>query len=345
MADENQSIIIIKKKGGHAGHHGGAWKVAYADFVTAMMALFIVLWLMNSSKPVQESVGGYFRDPKGVAAKPGTALGGAGEASAPKKEDMSKLKAALIKSLSKMTNFDKLKNQTELTVTPEGLQIELMEDPKGTFFENGVAQPTPVLKDLLKILSVEIGKLPNPISIEGHTDARPYVDSQLYGNWELSTDRANTARRLMQSSGVKPTQVAQVRGFADRNLRKPLLPQDASNRRITVIIQYMPKSDPGPAFVFSNSNSIPIEATPAGADKKAEAPDAKDPGAAKYDPSEAKPADKGEKKADSPEAKAGTKGDAKAEPKAEAKPPAKPDAKSTDPLKPSGEPKKPATIK
>src|SRR5450755_4642564 len=161
MADE-EPIIIIKKVSGHGGHHGGAWKVAYADFVTAMMALFIVLWLMNSSKPVQEAVGGYFRDPRGVAQKKGTAFGGAGEtAVVVKKEDMAKLKEELLKLMEQLADFNKLKKQIEMTVTPEGLKIELMEDPKGTFFENGKAQPTPVMQTLLKVLSVQIGKLPN----------------------------------------------------------------------------------------------------------------------------------------------------------------------------------------
>ena len=239
MADKDQ-IIIIKKKGGHGGHHGGAWKVAYADFVTAMMALFIVLWLMNSSKPVQEAVGGYFRDPNGVAAKKGSALGGSGDASAPKKEDLTKLKDDLIKAMEKLANFDKLKKQVELTVTPEGLRIELMEDAQGTFFENGKAQPTLSLQNLLKVLSVEAGKLPNPISIEGHTDSNPFSDSKIYGNWELSSDRANAARRLMEDSGLRSNQVVQVRGYADRNLRNTVHPDDASNRRISVLIQYLP---------------------------------------------------------------------------------------------------------
>jgi chemotaxis protein MotB len=253
MADE-QPIIVIKKKGGHGGHHGGAWKVAYADFVTAMMALFIVLWLMNSSKPVQEAVGGYFRDPNGVAQKKGTALGGAGD-TAPaviKKEDMAKLKEDLLKAMEQLADFDKLKKQIELTVTPEGLKIELMEDASGTFFENGKAQPTPILQNLLKVLSVQVGKLPNPVSIEGHTDSKPFSDSQTYGNWELSTDRANTARRLMENSGLTPNQVIQVRGYADQDLRKPLQPEDASNRRVTLIVQYVKSKQPA-AFISNGS--------------------------------------------------------------------------------------------
>ena len=253
MADEQP--IIIKKIGGHGGHHGGAWKVAYADFVTAMMALFIVLWLMNSSKPVQEAVGGYFRDPNGVAQKKGTALGGAGEtAPVVKKEDMAKLREDLLKAMKQLADFEKLKKQIEMTVTPEGLKIELMEDPNGTFFENGKAQPTPIMQTLLKVLSVEVGKLPNPVLIEGHTDSKPFSDSQAYGNWELSTDRANAARRLMQNSGLRPDQVVQVRGYADQDLRKPLQPQDASNRRVTLIVQYV-KSEQQP--MITSNGSLP----------------------------------------------------------------------------------------
>lgn len=238
MASDDQ-IVIVRKKGGHAGHHGGAWKVAYADFVTAMMALFIVLWLMNSSKPIQEAVGGYFRDPNGSGQKTGTRLGGAGDAGALKQQDMTKLKEDLMRAMGKMANFEKLNKLIEMTVTPEGLQIELMEDPKGTFFENGSAEPTPTMQNLLKVLAPEAGKLPNSISIEGHTDSTPYSDSTKYGNWELSTDRANAARRMMENDGMRPEQVVQVRGFSDRKLRKPQTPTDASNRRVTVLIQYM----------------------------------------------------------------------------------------------------------
>jgi chemotaxis protein MotB len=267
MADDGQ-VIIIKKKGGHGGHHGGAWKVAYADFVTAMMALFIVLWLMNSSKPVQDAIGGYFRDPRGVAQKKGSALGGAGEGTpVVKKEDMAKLKNDLMKAMEAMPNFDKLKKQIEMTLTPEGLRIELMENTQGTFFENGKSQPTPSLQTLLKILAEDVGKLPNSISIEGHTDSKPFSDSRTYGNWELSADRANTTRRLMQDSGVRQNQVAQVRGYADQNPRKPLQPEDASNRRITLIIQYLVKPAAQPSLTSNGSlpSANELNAAPAGA--------------------------------------------------------------------------------
>ncbi len=246
----NQPIIIIKKKGGHGGHHGGAWKVAYADFVTAMMALFIVLWLMNSSKQVQEAVGGYFKDPTGTSKMVGSNMQGSGEAFALSRQDMPKLKEELQKAIRRIDNFEQLKNQIEMTVTAEGLRIELLESETGTFFETGSAIPSPNGREMLIALAAELGKLPNKISLEGHTDARPYPGSSDYSNWELSVDRANSARRLMQLNGVNASQIIQVRGYADQRLRKPDRPEDASNRRISVIVQYLVKGkedgkDPG----------------------------------------------------------------------------------------------------
>ena len=236
---EAQQPIIIRKKSGHAGHHGGAWKVAYADFVTAMMALFIVLWMMNASKQVQEAVGGYFKDPRGLDKMVGTNRNGSGEFVAMKKEDMEKLKDQLLQSIHHLDPLDKLKSQIEITITEEGLRIELMESANGTFFELGSTKPTPALVSLLKVLAVELGKLPNSISIEGHTDAKAFTGTKNYDNWDLSSERANEARRMMQAEGIHSGQVSQVRGFADQRLRLPKLPQDPSNRRISLIVQYL----------------------------------------------------------------------------------------------------------
>ena len=276
--------IIIKKIISHGGHHGGAWKVAYADFVTAMMALFIVLWLLStSSKHTQEVIGGYFRDPNGTAAMKGTTKRGAAESLPLKKEDLTRLKQALLESIQKVDNLKKLNKQIEITITEEGLRIELMEDKKGTFFEMGSPKPTPVLMELLKVLSAQLGALPNKISVEGHTDATPYSSAAAYGNWELSTDRANMARRLMQNSGVKANQVAQVRGFADQSLRKPLQPTDASNRRISLIVQYLDAEKAAPAV--SGPEGLPAAAAapgegPAGTESlKPDAPVVSKPGA------------------------------------------------------------------
>ncbi|MGA2387792.1 MAG: flagellar motor protein MotB [Candidatus Sulfotelmatobacter sp.] len=235
----SRPIIIVKKKINHGGHHGGAWKVAYADFVTAMMALFIVLWLMNSSKQMQEAIGGYFKDPSGNSKKVGTDKRGSGDNFMLKKEDMPKLKEQLQKAVQKLNDFDKLKNQIQMTVTGEGLRIELLESASGTFFESGNATPNKDGRELLILLAAELGKLPNKLTIEGHTDSKPYAGARGYGNWELSADRANAARHLMQQSGIREDQVSQVRGYADQQLRNSKDALDPSNRRISLIVQYI----------------------------------------------------------------------------------------------------------
>jgi chemotaxis protein MotB len=237
--DKTRPIIIVKKKSGHGGHHGGAWKVAYADFVTAMMALFIVLWLLNTSKKIQEAVGGYFKDPTGKSAKIGSNMVGAGENFVLTRDNMPKLKDQLQQAMKQMTDFDKLKSHIEMTVTTEGLRIELSESAKGTFFDSGSIKLNGDGREMLLTLAQELGKLPNKLSIEGHTDSQPYTGPATYGNWELSSDRANAARRVMQANGIRMDQVTQVRGFADQRLRKPDAPLDPSNRRISVIVQYI----------------------------------------------------------------------------------------------------------
>ena len=240
--ENKRPVIILKKAAGHGGHHGGAWKVAYADFVTAMMALFIVLWLMNSSKQVQEAVGGYFKDPTGTSKKVGSNMIGAGENFTLTRDNMPKLKEQLQTAMQQMTDFEHLKNHIEMTVTSEGLRIELSESASGTFFDTGSTKLKPDGEQLLVTLAQELGSLPNKLSIEGHTDSQPYAPTATYGNWELSADRANTARRVMQASGIRTDQITQVRGFADQHLRKPEAPLDPANRRISLIVQYIVKN-------------------------------------------------------------------------------------------------------
>jgi len=247
MANEGPPIIIIKKKIGHAAHHGGAWKVAYADFVTAMMALFIVLWLMNSTPPVKEAVAGYFKDPSGKSKQTGSGSAGSGESLSLGADDMNKLKDKIEEAMKKMPDFEQLKDQVEMTVTGEGLRIELLETEDGMFFESGNAQPSAHGTDLLAKLSQELGKLNNKVLLEGHTDAKPFVNTSGYSNWELSADRANAARRHMQQSGLKPDQITQVRGFADQNLRDSSDPNSPRNRRISLIVQYKNAAPSDPA--------------------------------------------------------------------------------------------------
>ena len=229
--------IIIKKKIVHAGHHGGAWKVAYADFVTAMMALFIVLWLMGASEPVKKAVAGYFRDPSGRKVETGNGQGGIGENISLGKQDLNQLEKKLEAAMKQAPELEKLKDQVRMTVTGEGLRIELLESEVGTFFESGNAHPTNTGNEMLQMLASQLGKMPNKLLIEGHTDARPYAAKE-YSNWELSTDRANSVRKLMQQTGVQPNQVTEVRGCADQHLLKPEDPNSASNRRVSIVVKY-----------------------------------------------------------------------------------------------------------
>ncbi|SRR5579871_1380969 len=249
MPEENAAapVIIIKKKGGHGGHHGGAWKVAYADFVTAMMALFIVLWLLNTNEKVQKAVAAYFKDPSGPGKLMGSNVAGSGDSVTVGREDMGKLKEKLEQAMRQMPRFEQLKDNIDLTITGEGLRVELIETAKGMFFESGNAHPTGNGEELLVRLAQELAKIPNTILIEGHTDANPYSGAKDYGNWELSTDRANAARRLMQESGLPSGQVKQVRGFADQRLRMSADPANPANRRVSVIVQYLPPPLSAPA--------------------------------------------------------------------------------------------------
>jgi chemotaxis protein MotB len=266
--DEKRPFIIVKKTAAHGGHHGGAWKVAYADFVTAMMALFIVLWLMNSSKQVQEAVGGYFKDPTGTSKKVGSNMEGSGENFTLTRDNMPKLKEQLQTAMRQMSDFEKLKSHIEMTVTSEGLRIELSESASGTFFDTGSAKLKPDGAELLSTLAKELGSLPNKLSIEGHTDSQPYAPSAAYGNWELSADRANAARRVMQARGIRADQIIQVRGFADQRLRKEKAPLDPANRRISLIVQYIVKSFDGdesatkPESESESATSIPESEKP-----------------------------------------------------------------------------------
>jgi chemotaxis protein MotB len=238
MANKSQPIIVIKKVSGHGGHHGGAWKVAYADFVTAMMSLFIVLWLMGSSEKVKKAVSGYFNDPKGTGQLLGTTMTGTGEVVTVSNEKaMQDLKEKLEKEIQEKAELKKLSKQIEITITAEGLRIELIEDKNGTFYQSGSAKLSGNGQELLALLGGELKTLPNALLIEGHTDATPYSADTNYGNWELSADRANSARRLMQQDGVRKDQVTQVRGYADQMLRVKNNPSDPSNRRISILVK------------------------------------------------------------------------------------------------------------
>jgi chemotaxis protein MotB len=249
--DKEEPVRIIKKvKGGHGGgHSGGAWKVAYADFVTAMMALFIVLWILGQSEDTKQAVSSYFKDPGAFDATHGGALsGGKSMIAMPAKEEkksvveqqeaLKNIGETIKKQLETKGQFAQLKNQITMEMVKEGLRIQLMESSKAVFFDIGTAILKPEAAEILKTIGMELLKMPNHVIVEGHTDARQYDNVAGYTNYELSADRANAARRVLVSAGIGNEKVDQVRGFADKDLQNRKDPFDVTNRRISIIVKY-----------------------------------------------------------------------------------------------------------
>jgi chemotaxis protein MotB len=228
-------------------HSGGAWKVAYADFATALLALFIVLWMMNSSAKVKQSISGYFKDPRGYTARLGSGPAHSGEGLPVDRSNIAGLQEMIEQALRKMPEFKKMQNNIKFSVTGEGLRIDLMENEQGMFFVSGSPNPTEAGNHLLHLLAEEISEMPNQVVIEGHTDASPFrgaAPTSGYGNWELSVDRANAARRLLHQSGLRPEQVVEVRGFADQKLIRPADPNDPKNRRVSLVVRFTDDKNP-----------------------------------------------------------------------------------------------------
>ncbi len=264
MAEENQQPIIIKriKKGGH-GHHGGAWKVAFADFMTAMMAFFLVMWLVGQKPEVRENVAGFFRDPgkfmqKGKPGASGVLKGGASplkledrstavakpkskqdyEPSADEQKQMRIAAKDLLNELKKQAEFNRLKKNIKVQMTSEGLRIILNEsEDSPAFFEPGSTKLLQKSAIILVTIARQLGQIDNKLVIEGHTDAG-FSGDRDYTNWELSTDRANAARQLMDVSGLWEGQVREVRGFADKFPMIENDPMDTRNRRISMVVLY-----------------------------------------------------------------------------------------------------------
>jgi chemotaxis protein MotB len=243
---------IIKKVNKHGGGHGGAWKVAYADFVTAMMALFIVLWVLSQDQNVKQMVANYFKDPIGFSSKAGKNLLGQGTESSIKSnqnslvsnhlkeiEILKTMGDKILGELAKDPTFKNIVGQIKIEFVKDGLKIELLDSSKNLFFEIGTSKLTKEAQLLLKKIGDQLAKLPNKIIIEGHTDARPYAGgSDGYTNFELSADRANSARRALTADSLSDNQIDQVRGYADRRLRDPADPYSFVNRRISIIVKY-----------------------------------------------------------------------------------------------------------
>jgi chemotaxis protein MotB len=267
----NTPINIIKKKKSSHQSHGGAWKVAYADFVTAMMSLFIVLWIVGQSKQVKEYVAEYFKDPGAFNEKTrsGALSGGLApvennsfaKTGVPLDNESAELQPLVYESrrlqdiVDSTIEFKKFEDQIKITVSKEGLRIELIENSEGLFFDVGSATLKSTTVELLEMIAKELSNLPNKMIIEGYTDARPYVRSD-YTNWELSTDRANAARKILDEGGLKKDQILEVRGYADRRLRNPENPFDFSNRRVSIVVT--PFLNDSTAVVKSISDTLRI---------------------------------------------------------------------------------------
>ena len=241
-------IIYIKAKGHHGGgHHGGAWKVAYADFVTAMMALFIVLWVLGASdKKFKSGLAHYFREPgvfsgsRGIIPNGGQDKLGAGVIQAPSLEV---LESYLKKELSELKELVNAQDQVPVTVTSEGLLVEIIDKDKQAFFEVSSADVKPIMRKVLEILVRQIIETPHKLVIGGHTDARPYHDQAYYSNWELSAARALNTRRTLEELGFASQRIEQVIGYADRKLRNPKDPMSSENRRISILVLPMAKEE------------------------------------------------------------------------------------------------------
>ena len=236
-------IRIVKKKNAHAGHHGGAWKVAYADFVTAMMAFFMVMWILGLSEPVRENIAGYFTDPEAFAeaVAKGENPGGGGPPVVSKSEEREKLKEAketIEKMMAATPEFKSLSDHVDIKLVDEGLMVDLLEAKESLFFDSASAKINPATKSLLSKMAGELKKLNNKVIIEGHTDSRPLARKDGYTNWELSADRANSARHVMEAAGLKDDQIAHVRGYAATQPRDAKNPEHFSNRRVSIIVMH-----------------------------------------------------------------------------------------------------------
>ncbi len=250
--ENNDQPIIVKKiiQGGH-GHHGGAWKVAYSDFVTALMALFIVLWILGQDDSVKANIQHYFNDPIGFAGGKGPSpIEGAGnkiiaakimtdmEQKQIEKERLKVMGEKLISNL-KMEDFQGIIDQMDIEITEEGLRIEIMESVNDAFFEVGTASLNSNAKRILGLIGKQLSENDNKIVVEGHTDSRPFsTGNRGYSNYELSADRANSARRALLESGLESNRIDEIRGYADNRLRNRANPFDIVNRRISIIVKY-----------------------------------------------------------------------------------------------------------
>jgi len=274
MAEENTQPIIVKKikKGGH-GHHGGAWKIAYADFVTAMMAFFLLMWLMGSTtKEEKQAIADFFQNPSPIAGPGGAStsmikVGGGkditysegdtkrgsnpdekpkkteettpevGKITQTDKERLLQLKQELEDAIEASEALKPFKDQLLLEITKEGLRIQIVDKENRPMFSSGSAVMQPYAEQILREIGRVINNVPNRISLSGHTDATPYSTiTGAYTNWELSADRSNASRRALVHGGMDDAKVARVVGLSSAVLFDKQNPYNPINRRISIIV-------------------------------------------------------------------------------------------------------------
>lgn len=271
MAENAQPIIIKKvKKGGHGGAHGGSWKVAYADFVTAMMAFFLLLWLLStSSEETLAGIESYFQSPSAINAAGGASTsmitlgknidvskgdgdtGKEGESYESysqefEEQEMRKLedlKDELEYMIDNTPAISEFKEQLIIDITDEGLHIQIIDRDNRPMFDRGSAELKAYAKTILREISPILNEMENRLSITGHTDASRYMRSDGYSNWELSSDRANAARRQLVKSGTPLQKIARVVGLASKFLLVKDNPMHSSNRRMSILVLKKRKED------------------------------------------------------------------------------------------------------
>lgn len=265
MSDEQSIIIKRVKKAGHCAH-GGAWKIAFADFMTATAAFFLMLWVLGGVNDEEmKQIAEYFRDPTVIEASPPALIesksqgrpsdsmidmGGFKDTPKSSRDDdtdgesqkkaerqqMMTLKQQIEQKISENPTLSELKNQLKIDITPNGLQVQVLDDRKRPMFESGVDLPKEYASKLLEEVGSVLKQTSNRISIAGHTDSSGYHARSEYTNWELSADRANAARRLLLSGGVDTSRIAQVVGLSDTVPFDKENPYNPRNRRISIIV-------------------------------------------------------------------------------------------------------------
>ncbi|RTQ33401.1 motility protein MotB [Variovorax gossypii] len=259
MSDEKPRVIFKHvHKGKHGGAHGGGWKIAYADFMTAMMAFFLVMWLLSISSPKQrEGIAEHFRMPLRVALSGGdksslsTSMipgGGADvmhvegevrQADAEEQADaerLAEMKKKLDELIEKSPVFQQFRSQILIDITTEGLRLQIVDTENRPMFELASARVVPHMRAILRELAPALNGLPNKITLSGHTDAIVYTNDRSYGNWELSSDRANASRRELVAGGMADGKVLRVIGLADSMHLDKADPRNPINRRISIIL-------------------------------------------------------------------------------------------------------------